>query len=833
MAVVEGHPSAEELAAFTLGTLGAEARPSIEAHVAACAACQERAAVAPGDSLIELLRSAHARADRPADTVSVAQVLTPASLAPAAEAIARPPAGAPSAPAESHHPEVPNAVPPELADHERYRVVRLIGQGGMGAVYAAEHRVMQRTVALKVIHRAYTANAAALERFRCEVRAAARLSHPNIVATYDAEDAGETQFLVMEYVAGTSLGRLVHERGPLPVAEACAYIRQAALGLQHAHERGMVHRDVKPENLIRSADGTVKVLDFGLAALVAERRGGLPEENVVMGTPDFMAPEQAEDPRSAETRADVYSLGCTLYYLLTGQVPYPAPTALLKIRAHRVQPLPPIGQLRPDVPAGLGRVLARMLAKKPADRYATPGEVAVALEPFTAAGASLRRQRRRPLIAALAALLLAGLALAGVIVYRIQTDKGELVITTESADVEVVIKQGGKVVRIIDAKTDEEIRLALRSGAYELELKGAPEGLKLSIDKATVTRGETVLAKIERLAKPAAEDGARTKSPIDDPIAPKRLELARRLPWPGRNDLGTWFSEDSRLCVAWGPTAFRVWEVATGKLVRESPGVLPQTVTVRFLPDGKQLLSSHADGTYRRWDLATGKLLDQFGSGLEEPQIQGFTAQGDAFAAYAGGWVQVWDLKRGQERFQVEPVRNKALLQDTAPLSPDGKRLLTVDHLGSAEAHVRIFDVATGKELLSMPTKWNPSRGTWSADGRRIYLIAGDPELGALVIACFDADTGELLSKVLLVPQPGTSFGQRFTRDARYLGIQYPEARLVHLYDTRTGKLVGMTSGLNAGFSLSFSPNGRYAACGGEGAVLVYHMPGQPAKDKP
>jgi tRNA A-37 threonylcarbamoyl transferase component Bud32 len=832
---VEAHPSAAELAAFTLGTLGAEARASVEAHVAACTSCQERAAVAPGDSLIELLRCAHARMDRQPDTVSTAPVQTPAPLAPAAEAVTRPPAGAPSALAESHRPDAPDAVPPELAGHERYRVVRLLGQGGMGAVYEAEHRVMRRTVALKVIHRAYTANAAALERFRCEVRAAARLSHPNIVTTHDAEDAGDTQFLVMEYVAGISLGRLVNERGPLPVAEACAYVRQAALGLQHAHERGMVHRDVKPENLIRCADGTVKVLDFGLAALLAERGGELTEENVVMGTPDYMAPEQAEDPRSADGRADVYSLGCTLYYLLTGQAPYPAPTALLKILAHRERPLPPIGQVRPEVPAGLGRVLARMLAKKPADRYATPGEVAVALEPFTVAGASLRRPRRRPLVAAVAALLFAGLALAGVVVYRIQTDKGELVITTESADVEVVIKQGGKVVRVIDTKMDKEIRLALRSGTYELELQGPPEGLKLNIDKATLTRGETVLAKIERLAKPAAEGGAKTRAPIDDdPGAPKQLEVARRLPWPGRNDLGTWFSEDSRLCVAWGPTAFRVWEMATGKLVQESSGVLPHTVTVRFLPDGKQLLSSHADGTYRRWDLTTGKLLDQFGSGLEWPQIQGFTAQGDAFATHAGGWVQVWDLKTGQERFHVEPVRNKAILQDTAPLSPDGKRLLTVDHHGSAgRGHVRIFDVATGKELLSMPIKWNPGRGTWSADGRRVYLIAGDPELGALVIVCLDADTGELLSKVLLVPQPGTSFGQRFTRDARYLGIQYPEARLVHLYDTRTGKLAGTASGLNAWFSLSFSPNGRYAACGGEGAVIVYHMPEPPAKDKP
>src|SRR5262249_39448581 len=202
----------------------------------------------------------------------------------------------------------------------------------------------------KVINRCFTANAASVERFRREVRAAARLSHPNIVTAYDAENAGDTHFLVMEFIEGTSLGCLVKERGPLPVDQACDYVRQAALGLQHAHERGMVHRDVKPDNLILTPDGTVKVLDFGLAALTAERGGGRTGENVVRGRPDYLAPEQAEDARNADGRADVYSLGCTLFQLLTGSVPYPAETALKRILAHREKPLPQIRQVRPEVP---------------------------------------------------------------------------------------------------------------------------------------------------------------------------------------------------------------------------------------------------------------------------------------------------------------------------------------------------------------------------------------------------------------------------------------------------------------------------------------------------
>src|SRR5262249_29148716 len=183
---------------------------------------------------------------------------------------------------------------------------------------------------------------------------------------------------------------------------------------------------------------------------------------------------------------------------------------------HAVEQPAALSELRPDLPAGLEAVVARMMAKAPGQRYQTPGEVAAALEPFTRPRPadssdmvalllgpveSLRRPRRRVLVATLAALLFLGMTIAGV-VYRIQTDKGELVITTESDDAEGVIKQGGKVVRILDTKTDKEITLALRSGVYELELKGAPEGLKLNIDKATLTRGETVLARITRGDKP-------------------------------------------------------------------------------------------------------------------------------------------------------------------------------------------------------------------------------------------------------------------------------------------------------------------------------------------
>jgi urea transport system substrate-binding protein len=292
----------------------------------------------------------------------------------------------------------PPEVPPEFVDHPRYRILELLGAGGMGSVFKAEDTLMQRLVALKVLGKELTKDAEAVARFRREVTLAARVSHPNIVTAHDAGQAGELHFLVMEFVQGKSLSDLIEERGPLPVAEACEYVRQAAIGLQHAYERGMVHRDIKPSNLIVTADGQVKLLDLGLARLTAERSGGkdLTTRQQVLGTLDYMAPEQWDDSHGVDIRADIYSLGCTLYDLLTGQPPFADSryeSVLKKMKAHADVPPPPVHERRADVPAELSAVLDRMLAKNRLDRYQTPAEVAQALAPFTVRGPVTGRPR--------------------------------------------------------------------------------------------------------------------------------------------------------------------------------------------------------------------------------------------------------------------------------------------------------------------------------------------------------------------------------------------------------------------------------------------------------
>ena len=271
------HPSREELSAYSLGQLPEERAVAIDSHISECEPCCE--------TIVELSSD---------DTF--AGLLQEAGRLPTDQTADHDNATAYSSSFDD--------IPQPLSEHPRYEVLGLIGKGGMGDVYKARHRKMERTVALKVINRGLFQKTEAIDRFHREVKAAAQLSHPNIVTAYDADHAGDFHFMVMEFVDGVDLSQTVKKRGALPVTEACDYIRQAAIGLQHAHERGMVHRDIKPHNLMVTADGTIKILDFGLASLAPEAipasdaiaaSSDLTAAGAIMGTPDFISPEQADE----------------------------------------------------------------------------------------------------------------------------------------------------------------------------------------------------------------------------------------------------------------------------------------------------------------------------------------------------------------------------------------------------------------------------------------------------------------------------------------------------------------------------------------------------------
>jgi serine/threonine protein kinase/putative intracellular protease/amidase len=341
---------------YALGKGEPDVRAFVEDHLAGCSSCAALLLEAPDDTLIGKLRDTGGTVGLVGDTV------------------------------------IPSGdIPAELIDHPKYRILRQLGAGGMGVVYQAVHKLMEREVALKVISAGLMRHPVAVERFRKEMKAVARLNHPNIVAAHDAEQVGDLHFLVMEYVDGASLDRLVRKSGPMALSVACYMVRQALMGLQHAHDTGLVHRDLKPQNIMVTRKGQVKVLDFGLARLAEEAArpsGARPLTSVgtVVGTPDYIAPEQVSNSHTVDIRADIYSLGCTLYFLLTGRPPFPEGSALEKALSHVQETPAPLRSLRPEVSAALGDIVDRMMAKAPADRFQTPGEAAQALLPFTKSG---------------------------------------------------------------------------------------------------------------------------------------------------------------------------------------------------------------------------------------------------------------------------------------------------------------------------------------------------------------------------------------------------------------------------------------------------------------
>ena len=455
----------------------------------------------------------------------------------------------------------------------------------MGAVFKARNWKLGRAVALKVVRKDRLVRDEAVQRFRREIRAAAQLAHPNVVHAFDASEEGGVFFFAMEIVAGADLSRVVKERGPLPVALACDVVRQAALGLQHAHERGLVHRDVKPSNLLLSAPGeVVKVLDLGLALLcrrseTGEESGTLTQHGTLMGSLDYIAPEQARDSHTVDHRADLYSLGCTFYFLLTGKPPFPAGAMSAKLAAHLFDEPTPVEQLRPDTPPAVAAVVRKLMAKKPDDRYQTAGEVAAVLAALlhpssdgdgTMAAATAMpapavasapapiparppKRRIRLLIgAAVTVVVLAGLAgvLAMVLPPRHTSptplpappppaEPGELALVGLDPAARVLVRSKADPNKGGILRPNAPVPVA--AGDYDLELAGdALAGLRLSKSTVTVRSRERQTVRVEGCAtvvvgagEPAGVDRWRAKLDRHDENRRRRRLLRGVQPgWP-------------------------------------------------------------------------------------------------------------------------------------------------------------------------------------------------------------------------------------------------------------------------------------------------------------
>jgi phosphate ABC transporter phosphate-binding protein len=265
-----------------------------------------------------------------------------------------------------------------------YEVLDVLGKGGMGTVYKARHRTMKRMTAIKVMAPEVASQSAFAQRFQRETETLAQLSHVNIVMAFDAGQSPAGPFLAMEFIQGRDLASEVKATGPLSLADALDCVLQAARGLEYAHDQGLVHRDIKPANLMRDVRGVVKVADLGLARIISSQavqgEGALTQAGSVLGTVDYMAPEQALDSTTIDRRADIYSLGCTLYFLLTGRPMYSGSSLMSLLLQHRDAPPPSLRHARPDVPDSVDALFQRMVAKDPNDRFASMTEVAAALE---------------------------------------------------------------------------------------------------------------------------------------------------------------------------------------------------------------------------------------------------------------------------------------------------------------------------------------------------------------------------------------------------------------------------------------------------------------------
>ncbi len=689
-------PSAERLSGYVACTLSPDEVEAVESHLATCTLCE-----ASVETLESRCQPPLAALQEPApDDPRMKEPHLVAALADA-ERVGAAGGSTGSLPASLSSLTLPCILGP-------YELVKRIGEGGMGTVFLARHTVMNRLVALKVVRPERLTSAGTVHRFQREVQAAAQLSHRNIVHAYDAAQVGETHFLVMEYVEGDDLSRLVRRAGPLPVPEACEFACQAAQGLHHLHEKGLVHRDIKPSNLMLTPDGTIKVLDVGLARV--EHTGGqggysagpLTADGVLMGTPGYMAPEQIEAAHQVDHRADIYSLGCTLYFLLTGQEPFPGST-LSRLNAHLNSHPKELRQLRPDLPRGLEQVVNRMMARYPADRYVSMADVVEALRPFAQPPVPQPKTapaRRWKVVAAVALFLALPLLVTSVVI-RLKGKDGTVIVRVMEPDVEVLVDGVSATV-----KSSKAGPIQLEPGEHEVIVKRG---------------GETLYTKSFRLAKGETEIVTATWEPTREP---QETRLPREVIASDRIPIGTGgrvaFSPDSRRVYYLGHM-LRVWDLLSGKKTDFPREVLRDGgFTALAVPgQGPSFVTAGKDESVAIRNCGTGEKRDSFPK-IAEGYIQAgaITPDGkylvlsrrDRWAAAgetAPYSLWVWDVERKTKVAQLKGHVSECYF---VAISPDGKHVLS----GGEDERLCWWDVG------------NPQQPTWEKTINAEGLLPAD-----------------------------------------------------------------------------------------------------------
>ncbi len=671
---------------------------------------------------------------------------------------------APPKKAQEKEPFPKQSTTPDWPTIPGYTIVGALGQGGMGQVYKAIHQRLNRVVAIKVIRKEHISqNPKVVQRFQREARAIAQLSHPNIVIVYDFDQVGETCFMAMEFVEGIDFHRLVHEFGPLPIEVACDYIRQASHGLQHAFERGMVHRDVKPSNLLVASPpkmkpglsgirpipfknpspipppvdpsaasgrkfsslkdlegGVVKILDLGLALLIeteVTEGSQWTKEGTLMGTPDYIAPEQAMDSHSVDIRADLYSLGCTFYFLLTGHAPFEEyPNILNKLVMHKTAEPRALEELRPGVPLEVQKIVRQLMAKNPDDRFQTPADLAEALT-ASPLGKKPTLSRLEPAPG--------------------QKPPSSLVVDHPLSPMPALEPASHPIspLKAADfpprpvAKEVPELPPGVEAAKKLLELKAHPSwvmALAFSPDRNLLASGAVHnLVRVWQLSSSGAKEKAVLKTNLAEvhslAFSPDNRTLVAgsggldglmwiwNLSGPSPITKGMFqahqasvdalaFSADGSLLASGGSDrTIRLWDL-TAVEPREwavFKGHTDQVKALAFAPDNKIVASGSLDGTVRFW--RKGKMWSKDQIGILEGdwgQVQSvaFSPDGNALAfGTIDQTVRLWKLSETRSQ-DVEVFPGHVGVVRLVHFSPDGKTLTSVCDGG----RVILWDIASG-----------------------------------------------------------------------------------------------------------------------------------------
>jgi serine/threonine-protein kinase len=744
-----------------------------------------------------------------------------------------------------------------------YVLLERLGEGGMGQVFKARHQKLGRVVALKVIRKEKLEKAEAVRRFRREIEVAAQLSHPNVVRAFDADQAGDTHFLVLEYVDGIDLGRKVREQGPLPVEQACDYIRQAALGLQHAFARGMVHRDIKPSNLILTSrtgpEGinleVVKVLDMGLARLELagqqlERSASLTQCGTIMGSPDFISPEQARNTHTADIRADLYSLGCTFYYLLTGRTPFPGDSVTEVLLKHQLEEPDPVEQLRPGVPPDVVNVLNKLMAKNPKDRYQTPAELVAVLE-------ELRQSRS------------GNLAPVTVPVLHPKTTPLDLPDEPRVRAQRTNPQLRKKILAVLGFVSLSLVLLFLlrvlfprghRQDETKPEIESPKEDRLTREWKALRRRWEDPKADRERLrldlldlrqhfpgtspAREAAGLLAKLPSPLDA-LQPERIPPTE-----------TWIGQPPELIGVLGTQRLRHWGEVTC-LVFTNRGKSPA------------LLSGGSDGMVRAWDVATGKESNTFGPGWAGVASIALAPKGNRTAVLSGNQVRLWEAakpapvvlappvpgrvlamrfalmdgkatllaatseeKKGVQIWDFIKKHNPTVLQKNkvratlAAISRDGATLAV-----AAANDLHLWDLSTGKLRKSVEHAKEVKQLVFSADSKVLAVLTQDQ-----VISLWDVVRGVKLRHWAAQTKGGnTAWSITFSTDSKQLAA-WTRSGMVRVWQTANGKSLSVANIPGGVTALTFVPDGRLFLGNTDGVIRPWNWKSDkqpPAVDGP